>query len=357
MLAIPDILIYLFVIITAIAALVSVELMICFKRPFFLKMMLQLVIISILFNAISVIYQLKVGYNRWLFELPTVVFGAAGFNFFAYIFNQKCKKWYITFGALIISLQLLVLLYFSFIHRINVHTNLLDHPNYSLPKRIIRLFFASVIIGISIDIFIKILKKYNSENIYFKQVRNWSIYALISISICFLSNLVLLFHLQYLHISLIMKGFAHLTCLLFVLFRPKFLNNTQIQITLSESFNLKSIEEISTNHFLKAFFTNCYYLNKDASIDSLSNQLQITSEQLKLFVEEKYQSSFIDLLNKQRVNYFVDLVSTGKFQNYTLDALAQMSGFNTRHNLTRSFKKYHGGTPSQLMKAVTSIGE
>ena len=344
----------LHVIVIAIAVLTLVELIINFKHPVFLKLMLVLITVAIIFNGIAVIYYLNYGYNRWLFELPRVVFGAAGFNFFTYIYNQRTKKYFILLGCFIVSLQLVALVYFSFIHHIDEHINLITVEKYSLPKRLIRIFFATIMIGIAVDIYTKILKKYKSDNIYFAEMRKWSLYAVIGISICYLSNVVLLFNATFISSSLLLKGLADLTCLLFILFRPKFLNNTHLKITLSETFNFKSLSEINPDTFAKHFYANYYYLDRDANINTLSHQLQITTEALKEFIEMRYQMTFIDLVNKHRVDYFVDMLNTGKFHHLTLDALAQKSGFNTRQNLTKAFKKFHGGTPSELMRAIVA---
>ena len=352
MLTTPDILVYFFVITTAIAALTFAELIISFKHPFFMNLMLQLMIVAIFFNAISAIYQLKVGYHRWLLELPKAIFGAAGINFFAYIYNQQRKKFFMYLGLLLMLQRFYWLLHFSFIQPIDVHLDLITIKKYATSIKFVRIFFPTLFLVVGIDIYRKILLKYQFDNIYFQKMRKWSLYGMISITLIFASNLVYFLNDKWLYATLFVKWISNTTCLLFILFRPKFMNNTHLKITLSETFNFKQIDEVSAVDFIDSFYTNHYYLNRDANIDALADLMKLTTEELKTFVEEKYELSFIDLLNKQRVAYFVDLISTGNYHHYTLDALAQMSGFNSRQNLTRSFKIFHGGTPSELMKAI-----
>lgn len=62
--------------------------------------------------------------------------------------------------------------------------------------------------------------------------------------------------------------------------------------------------------------------------------------------------TFIDLINKNRVLHFVDLIKSGKYNNYTIEALSQLSGFGSRVHLHHNFKKFHGGKPSDLMKII-----
>ena len=77
-------------------------------------------------------------------------------------------------------------------------------------------------------------------------------------------------------------------------------------------------------------------------------------EILKDYTNTNYQMTFIDLINKNRVEYFVDLIKFGKYNNYTIEALSQLAGFGSRIHLYNNFKKFHGGKPSDLMKIVRS---
>ncbi len=347
---------YLQVIIITIALLTFAELLIKFKHPFFLKLMLLLMTIAVAFNAFGVIYHLQFGYNRWLVELPRVVFGAAGFNFFAYIYNQQIKRYTMLIGGLVVLAQLSALVYFSFIVHYDEQIDMSTVKNFRLLKGGIRLVVSTFLVVFMIDVYKKLLKKYQSDNIYFAQMRQWSLFAMICTTLCYLSyQIIFIYQNITLPTSIILKGLADLTCVLFILFRPKFLNNTHLKITLSETFNFKTLDEMNPELFMRHFYSHHYYLNRDANAVSFCEQLQITAEVLRDFVEEKYHLSFIDLVNKHRVTYFIDLLNTGKFNHYTLDALAQMSGFNTRQNLTKAFKKYHGGTPSDLMKALAAV--
>jgi YesN/AraC family two-component response regulator len=64
--------------------------------------------------------------------------------------------------------------------------------------------------------------------------------------------------------------------------------------------------------------------------------------------------TFSNLVNKNRVDYFVELVKSPKFKHYSIDALAQEAGFNSRNHLYKPFRKYHGGTPSDFINSINS---
>jgi YesN/AraC family two-component response regulator len=60
--------------------------------------------------------------------------------------------------------------------------------------------------------------------------------------------------------------------------------------------------------------------------------------------------NFSDLINKSRIDYFINLIKSQKYKDYTIDALSEMTGFGTRQTLYRNFKKFHGGKPTDLFR-------
>jgi AraC-like DNA-binding protein len=130
------------------------------------------------------------------------------------------------------------------------------------------------------------------------------------------------------------------------------MNRTKLNISLNESFTRKESLDISDDAFHNVFFSNVYYLQKSASPDDLCNKLNVTNKQLNTYIYVKYNMNYTDLMNRFRIEYFIDLLNSGKFSSYTIDSLAIMSGFNSRHHLYLSFKKFHGGTPSEYMRSL-----
>jgi AraC-like DNA-binding protein len=64
--------------------------------------------------------------------------------------------------------------------------------------------------------------------------------------------------------------------------------------------------------------------------------------------------TFNDLINKNRVDYFIDIIHNPKYLNFTIDALAREAGFSSRQHLYKPFKKFHGGNPSDIVEAVAT---
>jgi YesN/AraC family two-component response regulator len=81
----------------------------------------------------------------------------------------------------------------------------------------------------------------------------------------------------------------------------------------------------------------------------------ISTVELNKLTITHHSLTFIDLVNKSRVDYFVDIIKLNDFSVFTIEALAHKSGFGSRQNLYKSFKKFHGGTPSDLIRSIQEI--
>ena len=56
-------------------------------------------------------------------------------------------------------------------------------------------------------------------------------------------------------------------------------------------------------------------------------------------------------LNKYRIAHFIELYQSVENQHYTLESLAQKSGFVSRVTFIKTFKKEMDLTPTQYIKA------
>jgi YesN/AraC family two-component response regulator len=67
------------------------------------------------------------------------------------------------------------------------------------------------------------------------------------------------------------------------------------------------------------------------------------------FIKKQTDDSFIELINKNRISYFKELLKTKRHESFTIEALSEMSGFNNRQAMYVAFKKYEGCTPSDYI--------
>jgi AraC-like DNA-binding protein len=81
----------------------------------------------------------------------------------------------------------------------------------------------------------------------------------------------------------------------------------------------------------------------------LSKETNIPSYILSAFINQEYGKNFNELVNEYRVNYLVhEMISSVDYSQYTLEALGNLAGFNSRAAFIAAVKKTTGKNPSEL---------
>jgi len=200
-----------------------------------------------------------------------------------------------------------------------------------------------------------ILFKFSFKNVYFKKIQIWTF--------CFF--MVIFTQLVFIVLSAIFKipgefnTFLRvalaLTLLLIILYRPSFINKNGSKISFGYLFARAQFDaDINEVDFNFHFFTNLYYKSKTADIVEFSEIMGVSKDIMFKYIYFKYSLSFDELVNKSRVEYFVEIIKLPKFKDYTIEALALEVGFGSRQRFYQPFKKYHGGNPSDLIDVITS---
>lgn len=349
----PLILVYFSVALFIQSLLVFVEVCINFKRPILLKTMILIVTGALAWRGIGYVYCYHHSYNRWAIDIPQSILPFATISLFTYIYKSRLTWYIISIGSLILLLQLAFQTYFSLIHPLNNNIPLWALPGVGIYFKIAKAIVTLFVFSINLWILVKISTKYKPGNIYFIQLRKWTLYLLLFQLLSGISFVL------YVYLDPGYRNIAYLFVLIFnfagilpLLFRPKFLNRSNLKVKMGNLFDKRIEDSLTEKLFSEVFYTNVFYLNKDVSVETLKKQLNVTAEILNNFLYTHYGLALTDLVNKHRVAYFIDLVNTGKYGNYTIDALAQEAGFGSRFHLYKSFKKFHGGTPSDFIRSV-----
>lgn len=339
------------------SALFVFSIIVLFEVIFFLKKnrslkIILLVYIStvLLYSAVN-IYCIYNTYNRLLLGIPIPLMSICFMTLFSTLCHNKVKNYIIIFSSIIIISYSSIMIYFLFINPIDLSISLSNKNILGNNLSYMKLPFLLGLLFITLNLYLHMKKKYKADNIYFKAVKNWALIFLFSIFLIFVSGIL---NIVLGHENLVSKYILTITLFFTVialLFRPKFLNKSALSISLSNSFN-KKIEQLNVVVFNEAFYDQLYFLNQKASLDDFSKKIGVSSETLYRFIYNNYGSGFHDLVNENRVNYFLDVVKSKKHNNYTIDALSQMAGFSSRHHLYKPFKKFHGGIPSDFMRSL-----
>lgn len=107
----------------------------------------------------------------------------------------------------------------------------------------------------------------------------------------------------------------------------------------------KIYKQLLENHFN----TNQPYIKGGYTMSDLSAELTIPAHQLSAFINQEYGKNFNELINNYRVDYLEGIVKNSpKYQNYTLEALGKLAGFNSRAAFYAAVKKKTNLTPAAL---------
>ncbi len=94
------------------------------------------------------------------------------------------------------------------------------------------------------------------------------------------------------------------------------------------------------------------YLDGDLTIETLSTALGTNRNVLSKLVNHHLGRSFPALINQYRINEAIRLLGNPSTQNYTIEAVAQMCGYNNRQVFHNAFKKETGLTPVAFRDVV-----
>ena len=198
-----------------------------------------------------------------------------------------------------------------------------------------------------------ILFKFSYKNIYFKKIQGWTFcfFMVIFTQILFiLISFIFKFPNEF---NIYIRIALGLTLLLIILYRPDFINKNGSKISFGFLFKRDSLEtKINEIDFDFHFYNNMYYKNQTANLLEFSNIMGVSKDSLFNHIYFKYSMSFDDLINKNRIKYFIEIMKQPKNKNLTIDALGKEAGFSSRQNLYKPFKKFHGGNPSDLLDVL-----
>ncbi len=99
--------------------------------------------------------------------------------------------------------------------------------------------------------------------------------------------------------------------------------------------------------------TEKLFRESELSLAELAKRLNTQPNYLSQVINEREGKNFYDYINSLRIEEFMRLAADPDNRKYTLLALAQQCGFNSKSSFNRYFKKVTGKSPSEFMEANT----
>ena len=92
------------------------------------------------------------------------------------------------------------------------------------------------------------------------------------------------------------------------------------------------------------------YLDPFISLESLSEELNMSSGHLSSLINKYSNKHFSDFINDFRVEQVKKIIMDKAYANYTIVAIGLESGFNSKSTFYSAFKKFTNLSPSQFRK-------
>lgn len=99
------------------------------------------------------------------------------------------------------------------------------------------------------------------------------------------------------------------------------------------------------------------YLNRDLSIQDLSEMTGIPRHHITQVLNEKHGKNFFTFINEYRVKEVINRFKDARNNNYTILSIAFDSGFNSKTTFNSIFKSQTGQTPSEFREKLTGISK
>jgi len=99
------------------------------------------------------------------------------------------------------------------------------------------------------------------------------------------------------------------------------------------------------------------YLSSKLKLADVSTAIKYPQAEISQVLNLKLETNFADFINNYRVKHFIKKARKGALQHYTLAALSEECGFNSRSSFFHVFKKITGQTPAEFLKEAGILME
>lgn len=94
------------------------------------------------------------------------------------------------------------------------------------------------------------------------------------------------------------------------------------------------------------------HYHQKLSIESIADELGVSASYLSRSLKKTTSQTFLDILNKYRIQKSLELLAIGKDRIYEI---ANMTGFSEYKHFCNVFKKYTGASPTDFMKSDIQV--
>lgn len=126
------------------------------------------------------------------------------------------------------------------------------------------------------------------------------------------------------------------------IFSP-FTKKNKGKINDEEEKTLKDVYERVMNLLLE----EKYFLTKNIKVSDMALKLNCSEKMVSNGINKYGAGNFNNLINTFRISYSKELFDSGKYDHYTIEAIAEESGFSNKVSFYNAFRSDTGMSPKQ----------
>lgn len=157
-------------------------------------------------------------------------------------------------------------------------------------------------------------------------------------------------------VSLLVPSFIFSTVLFVIGFKGNQQTEVLERIEEDEDMELE-FEEVKTDfedklkdHLIELFENRKIYRHSDLRITTVSEAVGTNRTYISRFINDEFQMNFNEFVNSYRIQEAKDLLASENNKTYTIEHIAEKSGFGSPASFLRVFKATEGVTPGQYKK-------
>ena len=141
-----------------------------------------------------------------------------------------------------------------------------------------------------------------------------------------------------------------------ILFREQFIVDKQVrrkkEASSSDETSISSERLMEIDELIQNYIQDQPFLSKGFTVTHITQETGIPAHQISVYYKDFLKTNFNDWKNKLRIEFAVEAIKSGKWSHYTIEAIAEKSGFSSRSNFNIAFNACMNQTPSQFIKEL-----
>ena len=233
-----------------------------------------------------------------------------------------------------------------------VSTDFIGKKDYYVVLCFNALLYISIILLNSLNL----LKSKDLTDKIKKGLSNFMVYYF---SLLTLVQLLTLLCLGFLFVNIELKNLIFFTkilsflTILILLIKPSILRKIS---TWNASKEIGIESKKTFNSITLKILENKGYLNPKYNLSNISTETGLKDYNLRKIIIDNTNMTVPYFINSLRIDFSCKKLENGFLENYTIEALAKMSGFKTQENFNKVFKKIKKVTPSEYFKKTLKTG-